>query len=88
MRHRTDVLPKGQEATEQSTFLCNSRSFGGLELWIGKPIYGYNMWVADDKNCSFLCKAGDFYSKFNLFAEDFHDMKPGEIREVFLNLED
>ena len=46
------------------------------------------MWVADDKNCSFLCKAGDFYSKFNLFAEDFHDMKPGEIREVFLNLED
>ena len=60
----------------------------GLELWIGKPIYGYNMWVADDKNCSFLCKAGDFYSKFNLFAEDFHDMKPGEIREVFLKLED
>ena len=69
-------------------FYVTVGALGGLELWIGKPIYGYNMWVAVDKNCSFLCKAGDFYSKFNLFAEDFHDMKPGEIREVFLNLED
>ena len=79
---------KDKKPRNKVHFYVTVGDLGGLELWIGKPIYGYNMWVADDKNCSFLCKAGDFYSKFNLFAEDFHDMKPGEIREVFLNLED
>ena len=79
---------KDKKPRNKVHFYVTVGALGGLELWIGKPIYGYNMWVADDKNCSFLCKAGDFYSKFNLFAEDFHDMKPGEIREVFLNLED
>lgn len=69
-------------------FYVTVGALGGLELWIGKPIYEYNTWISDDKNCSFLCKSGDFYSKFNLYPEDFHDMKPGEIREVFLNLED
>ena len=79
---------KDKKPRNKVHFYVTVGALGGLELWIGKPIYEYNMWVADDKNCSFLCKAGDFYSKFNLFAEDFHDMKPGEIREVFLNLED
>ena len=79
---------KDKKPRNKVHFYVTVGALGGLELWIGKPIYGYNMWVADDKNCSFLCKAGDFYSKFNFFAEDFHDMKPGEIREVFLNLED
>lgn len=79
---------KDKKPRNKVHFYVTVGALGGLELWIGKPIYGYNMWVADDKNCSFLCKAGDFYSKFNLFAEDFHDMKPGEIREVFLKLED
>lgn len=79
---------KDKKPRNKVHFYVTVGALGGLELWIGKPIDGYNMWVADDKNCSFLCKAGDFYSKFNLFAEDFHDMKPGEIREVSLNLED
>lgn len=79
---------KDKKPRNKVHFYVTVGAFGGLELWIGKPIYEYNMWIADDKNCSFLCKSGDFYSKFNLYSEDYHDMKPGEIREVLLNLED
>ena len=35
----------------------------------------------------YLCKEKDF-KRFNLNPNDFSNMKIGEIREVFLNLED
>ena len=34
-----------------------------------------------------ICSAPYFY-RYNLNPDDFADMKVGEIREVFLNLED
>lgn len=56
-------------------------------LWIGKPYYTEhrrfksNVWGrALAVNASFAL--------YNLNYSDFADMKVGEIREVFLNLED
>ena len=55
-------------------------------LWLGKPIYTEDKrFVADD--WSNILDVGPFVS-YNLNYSDFENMKNGEIREVFLNMED
>ena len=58
-------------------------------LWLGKPEWSENVvsWISRSKYVHFICN--DYYFEFyKLNPEDFADMKEGEIREVFLNLED
>ena len=58
-------------------------------LWLGKPEWDKNsvMWIARSKYVYYICNDYCFeYYKLN--PDDFADMKEGEIREVFLNLED
>ena len=65
-----------------------------LKLWMGKPELNEKMrWVSRSDTVHFLCD--DFYNgnrnlfeDYNLNPNDFADMKKGEIREVFINLED
>lgn len=65
-----------------------------LKLWMGKPELSEKLsWVSRSDHVHFLCD--DFYcgnhnlfENYNLNPNDFTDMKEGEIREVFLNLED
>ena len=65
-----------------------------LKLWMGKPELSENLsWVSRSDHVQFLCD--DFYygnrnlfEEYNLNPDDFADMKEGEIREVFINLED
>ena len=60
-----------------------------LKLWLGKPEWSENVvsWISRSKYVHFICN--DYYFEFyKLNPEDFADMKEGEIREVFLNLED
>ena len=65
-----------------------------LKLWMGKPELNEKLsWVSRSDNVHFLCD--DFYNgnrnlfeDYNLNPNDFSDMKEGEIREVFINLED
>ena len=65
-----------------------------LKLWMGKPELSKKLsWVSRSEHVHFLCD--DFYcgnhnlfENYNLNPNDFTDMKEGEIREVFLNLED
>ena len=57
-------------------------------LWLGKPYYR-----AKDKRFasgywSRILAINDSFVGYNLNYSDFTDMKEGEIREVFLNLED
>ena len=59
-----------------------------LHLWYGKPKYKNGEWVRGFYNCDIIAGTDTFYSVFGLYVKDFRDMKPGEIREVFLNLED
>ena len=65
-----------------------------LKLWMGKPELNEKMkWVSRSDTVHFLCD--DFYignrnlfENYNLNPKDFADMKEGEIREVFINMED
>ena len=68
---------------------CEVTEYGDIirTLWLGKPYY------TKEKNMSphFYGHAIAYNSSlsfFNLNYSDFEDMKNGEIREVFLNLED
>lgn len=65
-----------------------TKDFIGIYLWLGKPIYKDGIWRENPISCHFLGRTDTFYYKFNLYPKDFYDMKPGEIREVFLNLKD
>lgn len=59
-----------------------------IELWIGKLEWNKRIrrWIPSIGS-RFLSPAYDF-KDFNLNPDDFADMKEGEIREVFINLED
>ena len=48
----------------------------------------FTLWVGKTISSSFFVFADWFFKEFNLNPEDFADMKEGEIREVFLNMED
>lgn len=58
-----------------------------IELWIGKLEWDERIrrWIPSTGS-RFLSPVYDF-KDFNLNPDDFDDMKEGEIREVFLNLE-
>ena len=56
-------------------------------LWLGKPYYTKDKRFASGKWSRILAANGSFVG-YNLNYSDFEDMKEGEIREVFLNLED
>ena len=59
-----------------------------IELWIGKLEWNERIrrWIPSTGS-RFLSPYYDF-KDFNLNPDDFDDMKEGEIREVFLNLEE
>ena len=59
-----------------------------IELWIGKLEWNERIrcWIPSIGS-RFLSPVFDF-KDFNLNPDDFVDMKEGEIREVFINLED
>lgn len=56
-------------------------------LWLGKPYYTKDKRFASGIWSRILAVNGSF-ALYNLNYSDFEDMKNGEIREVFINLED
>lgn len=56
-------------------------------LWLGKPYYTKDKRFASGICGRILAINGSFVG-YNLNYSDFEDMKNGEIREVFINLED
>ena len=65
------------------------KCFNNLQLWLGRPKWDKNdrLWIAHSSyiiSLSFLHS----FKYFKLNPDDFANMKMGEIREVFLNLED
>lgn len=61
-----------------------------LILWMGAPKWDNRrgVWVPSSMYNHYLSNDDRFLEDFNLNPQDFADMKEGEIREVFLNLED
>ena len=47
----------------------------------------YFLYIGNKDVMCYIC-SNDFFKKFGLNPDDFTDMKEGEIREVFINLED
>ena len=56
-------------------------------LWFGKPQYNGNEFESNNINIKIIAYKSNF-TYFGLNFEDFANMKEGEIREVFINLED
>ena len=89
------AMGKVEEPTNKVRFFV-TQEYGVhcLKLWMGKPELNEKMrWVSRSDTVHFLCD--DFYNgnrnlfeDYNLNPNDFADMKEGEIREVFINLED
>ena len=67
---------------------CEVTDCGGIlrTLWLGKPSYKEGEGFVSNK-CSNILDVGPFVL-YKLNYSDFEDMKNGEIREVFLNMED
>ena len=56
-------------------------------LWFGKPQYNGEEFESNQIKVNIIAYKSDF-KYFGLNFNDFADMKEGQIREVFINLED
>lgn len=83
---------KCNEPRNKVRFFVTSDSIrhpGWLQLWMGKPVWDKKllMWIQPNNHVFFLTDS-HFQEYYNIDPTDFEDMKPKEIREVFINLED
>lgn len=69
-------MTKDKEPKNNVRFFVEKEVFNSYFLYIGNK----------DVMC-YIC-SNDFFKKFGLNPDDFADMKEGQIREVFINLED
>ena len=59
-----------------------------VRFFVEKEVfYSYFLYIGNKDGMCYIC-SNDFFKKFGLNPDDFADMKEGEIREVFINLED
>ena len=59
-----------------------------VRFFVEKEVFNsYFLYIGNNDVMCYIC-SNDFFKKFGLNPDDFADMKEGEIREVFLNLED
>ena len=82
------AMGKVKEPRNKVRFFVTKDFLGGntLHLWLGKPIKYEEKWTATLKSAQ--CIGSDLcLLSFNLNPDDFADMKAGEIREVYLDLE-
>ena len=83
------AMGKDYEPRNKVRFFVTRDFWGGntLHLWLGKPIKYEEKWTATLKSAQCIGSELCLF-RFNLNPDDFADMKEGEIREVFINLED
>ena len=88
MSYQKDKKPRN----EVRFFVTCDENLGSikLRLWLGRPEWSEvnKLWVDNDENTTTFLAVERYFKDFNLNKDDFADMKDGEIREVFLNLED
>ena len=59
-----------------------------VRFFVEKEVFNsYFLYIGNKDVMCYIC-SNDFFKKFGLNPDDFADMKEGEIREVFINLED
>ena len=80
--------PKGQRNNVH--YYVTKDSWYKTALWIGKPEWDEDSCIwrgRPSKHVSFVC-LGYCFENYKLNLDDFRDMKYGDIREVFIDLED
>lgn len=59
-----------------------------VRFFVEKEVFNsYFLYIGNKDEMYYIC-SNDFFKKFGLNPDDFADMKEGQIREVFINLED
>ena len=85
-----EAIGKSKEPRNKVRFYvtCESNHRGEIirTLWLGKPYYTKDKRFAADIWSRLA--VNNSIALYNLNYSDFADMKEGEIREVFINLED
>ena len=79
--------PKGQR---NNVHYYVTKDWSHIDLWLGKPEW-YKMpgvWYGSPANNAIVVCHGYSFEDYKLNLDDYLDMKNGEIREVFINLED
>ena len=71
------AMGKVKEPRNKVRFYVKRERINRFTLWVGKTI-----------SSSYFVFADRFFKYFNLNPDDFADMKEGQVREVFINLED
>lgn len=71
-----------------ATMSKDKESRNKVRFFIEKEVYNrYFLYIKNKEGLCYIC-SDSFFKKFSLNPDDFADMKEGEIREVFINLED
>lgn len=78
--------PKGQR---NNVHYYVTKDWSHTDLWLGKPVWNrmLGVWYSGAKHAITVCH-GYSFDDYKLDLGDFLDMKNGEIREVFINMED
>ena len=59
-----------------------------VRFFVEKEVFNsYFLYIGNKDVMCYIC-SNDFFKKFGLNPDDFADMKEGQLREVFINLED
>lgn len=80
------IFPKEEKSKNKVNFYVTKWGNTSV-LWFGKPQYNGDEFESNQINIKIIAYKSDF-KYFGLNFEDFADMKKGDIKEVFLNLED
>ena len=67
-----------------------TKDWSHTDLWLGKPELNKMLavWYASPSNNAIFVCHGYSFDDYKLNLDDYLDMKNGEIKEVFINLED
>ena len=74
--YECEIAKMRKEPRNKVHFYVKRERINRFTLWVGKTI-----------SSSYFVFADRFFKYFNLNPDDFADMKAGEIREVYLDLE-
>ena len=59
-----------------------------VRFYVEKEVFNsYFLYIGNNDVMCYIC-SNDFFKKFGLNPDDFADMKEGQLREVFINLEE
>ena len=66
----------------------NNESRNKVRFFVEKEVFhGYFLYIGNKDGMCYVC-SNNFFKKFGLNPDDFADMKEGQLREVFINLEE